>query len=110
MEAGTTGPYATGLTVEALKARVERALAVERFLLRLGWFILALAVAGLVTVLALYFTSQIDIDQALGGLFGVVMSSVLSGAATYGSGINVGLGAARLAVNLPPEGEEARAE
>ena len=45
-----------------------------------------------------------------GGLFGVVMSSVLSGAATYGSGINVGLGAARLAVNLPPEGEATRAD
>jgi len=110
MEAGTPGPYATGLTVEARKARVERALAVERFLFRLGWLILALAVAGLVTVLALCFTGQIDIDQTLGGLLGVVMSSVLSGAATYGSGSNVGLGAAKLAVNLPPEGEAAGAD
>jgi hypothetical protein len=40
----------------------------------------------------------------------VVMSSVLSGAATHGSGINVGLGAARLAANLPREGEAAGAD
>jgi hypothetical protein len=102
--------YAAGLTVAVMKARVERALVVERRLLLLGWFILVLAVGGLVAVLVLWLLGEINVDQMLAGLFSVVMSSILSGAATYGSGINVGLGAARLAANLPPENEESRAE
>jgi hypothetical protein len=110
MGAQAQGPYATGMTVEQMKARVRRALSVERMLLRLGWFILALAVAGLVTVVALWASGEIDVDQALAGIFGVVISTILSGTATYGSGINVGLGAARLATNLPPENEEPHAE
>jgi len=98
--------YATGLTVEEMKTRVRRGFLTERNLLRLGWFILGLAVAGLVTVLVLWFVGEIGVDQALAAIFGVIISSILSGAATYGSGINVGLAAARLATSLPREGEE----
>jgi hypothetical protein len=97
--------YATGLTIEQMQARVRRGFITERNLLRLGWFILGLAVAGLVTVLVLWFVGEIDVDQALAAIFGVIISSILSGAATYGSGINVGLAAARLAANLPREAQ-----
>jgi hypothetical protein len=105
MGAGKREVYATGLTVEQMKARVRRGFITERNLLRLGWFILGLAVAGLVTVLVLWFVGEIGIDQALAAIFGVIVSSILSGAATYGSGVNVGLAAARLATNLPREDE-----
>jgi hypothetical protein len=98
--------YATGLTLEQLRARVRRGFLTERNLLRLGWFILGIAIAGLVTVLALWVLGEIGVDQMLAAVFGVIISSILSGAATYGSGINVGLAAARLATNLPREDEE----
>jgi hypothetical protein len=106
MEAERQALYATGLTVEQMKARVRRGFLTERNLLRLAWFILGLAVASLLTVIVLWLTGEISIDQFLAAVFGVIMSSILSGAATYGSGVNVGLAAARLATNLPPEGDE----
>lgn len=102
--------YATGLTVEQMKARVRRGFITERNLLRLGWFILGLAILGLVTVAALWLLGEISVDQFLAAIFGVIISSILSGAATYGSGINVGLAAARLATNLPREDEEPDAD
>jgi hypothetical protein len=103
MEADGQTTDATALTVEQMKARVQRGFLTERNLLRLGWFILALAIVGLITVLALWLLGEISIDQALASIFEVVISSILSGAATYGSGINVGLASARLATNLPRE-------
>jgi hypothetical protein len=106
MEPESRVMYATGLTVEQMKGRVRRGFLTERNLLRLAWFILGLAIAGLVTVLALWMLDEISVDQMLAAVFGVIMSSILSGAATYGSGINVGLAASRLATNLPPEVEE----
>jgi hypothetical protein len=106
MEPESQITYATGLSVEQMKGRVRRGFLTERNLLRLAWLILGLAIAGLVTVLALWLLGEISVDQMLAAVFGVIMSSILSGAATYGSGINVGLAASRLATNLPPEDEE----
>jgi hypothetical protein len=103
MEEEGQAPFAVGLTVEKMKARVRRGLSVEKTLLRLGWFILGIAIAGLVTVVVLWLTGELSVDQALAAVFGVIISSILSGAATYGSGINIGLAAARLATNLPRE-------
>ncbi len=95
--------YATGITLEMMQARVRRGLATERNLLRLAWFVLGLAILSLLTTVALWVLGQISMDQALAAIFGVIISSVLSGAATYGSGVNVGLAASRLATSLPRE-------
>ena len=109
MEAERQALYATGLTVEQMKARIRRGFLTERNLLRLAWLILGLAIAGLVTVAALWLAGRDQHRPVPRRGFGVIMSSILSGAATYGSGINVGLAAARLATNLPPEGDEPHA-
>ena len=95
--------YATGITLEHMQMRVKRGLATERNLLRLAWFVLGLAILSLITTVALWVLGQISFDQALAAIFGVIISSVLSGAATYGSGVNVGLAASRLATSLPRE-------
>ena len=103
MEARDQTRYATGITLEHMQMRVKRGLATERNLLRLAWFVLGLAILSLITTVALWVLGQISFDQALAAIFGVIISSVLSGAATYGSGVNVGLAASRLATSLPRE-------
>jgi hypothetical protein len=83
--------------------RVEHAISTERFLLRLGWLVLALGITSLVVTGALLVHGDITMEQALAAVFGVVISGILSGAAAYGSGINIGLGASRLVLALEPE-------
>ncbi len=91
---------------ERLAAKVEHARAVERVLTRLGWSVLVIAFAGIVTTLVLWAAGEIDIEQALAALLGTVLTSILSGAAAYGAGVNVGLGAERLALSTPRERDE----
>jgi hypothetical protein len=81
---------------DEMHARVLHALATERFMLRLGWIVLALAVAGLAVTAGLWLHGDISMEQALAAIFGVIITGILSGAAAYSSGINVGLGASRL--------------
>ena len=109
MDTQSQAPYATGLTLEQMRARVRRGLATERNLLRIGRFVLGLAVVGVAGTVVMWVLGQISVDQALAAIFGVTISSVLSGAAAYGSGINVGLAASRLATSLPREEEEPQA-
>jgi hypothetical protein len=109
MQTQRESPYATGITLEQMRARVQRGLMTERNLLRLAWFVLGLAIIGLIGSVVLFLVGEISFDQALAAIFGVVISSVLSGAAAYGSGINVGLASSRLATSLPREDQEADA-
>jgi hypothetical protein len=83
--------------------RVEHAISTERLLLRLGWLVLALGVTSLVVTGALLVHGDITMEQALAAVFGVIITGILSGAAAYASGINVGLGAARLVLAMEPE-------
>jgi hypothetical protein len=86
--------------------RVEHAKSTERFLLRLGWLVLALGVTSLVITGVLLIHGDITMEQALATVFGVIISGILSGAAAYSSGTNIGLGASRLVLALGPEEPE----
>lgn len=100
MDEPVAEPAQSLITIEQMKRRVMTALTIERLLLRVGWAVLGLAIVGLIVVIVLWLTGSISVDQALAGIFGVVISAILSGAAAVGSGINVGLGASRLVLNL----------
>ena len=75
---------------------VEHALATATFMRRLGWIVLFLAVASLIVTVVLWLHGDISFEQALASIFGVIITSILSGAAAYSSGVNIGLGASRL--------------
>jgi hypothetical protein len=81
-----------------LTAKIDHARQVERALLRLGWATVALGIIGAVACLVFWATGDLTTDQAVGILLGVSFAAILSGATAYGSGINVGLGAERLAL------------
>ena len=79
-----------------LQGRVEHALKVERFLTTLGWFVAAVGVVAVAITLVMAVTGAMGWQRALASAFGILAATVLSGAAAYGSGTNIGLSAARL--------------
>ena len=90
-----------------LTAKIDHARQVERVLRRLGWATVALGIIGAAACLVFWATGDLSTERAIGILLGVSFAAILSGATAYGSGINVGLGAERLALAakaavLPP--------
>jgi len=86
--------------------RVRRARDVEVVLHRLGWAVLVIGVCALIGIAVLLVTGDLDLEQALAAFLTTVLGSILAGASAYGAGTNVGLGADRLELALPPdEGE-----
>jgi hypothetical protein len=51
---------------------------------------------GVVAFSVLWAIGELDIEQGLSLILGTALATILSGAAAYGSGVNVGLGAERL--------------
>ncbi len=83
---------------DPVDGRIEHARAVERALTRLGWSVVVIGSLGIAGIAVFLAIGEIDIEQALGTALGTVLASILSGAAAYGSGVNIGLGAERLAL------------
>jgi hypothetical protein len=75
---------------------VERARRVGVFLQKLGWLVAALGVIGIVTYSALWATGEINADQGVSLILGTALAVVLSGATSYGAGVNLELCAERL--------------
>ena len=86
-----------------MRDRVEHAVATEKFMMRLGWIVLFLAVTSLAVAVGLWLHGDLTPEQALAAIFGVIISGILSGAAAYSSGVNVGLGASRLVLAMEPD-------
>ncbi len=76
--------------------QIEHARKVGRVLQWLGWAVACLGVAGLAVFSVFWALGDLSAEQAASLLIGTALASVLSGAAAYGSGVNVGLGAERL--------------
>jgi hypothetical protein len=84
-------PHAASIAVQ-----VERARRVGVLLQRLGWLVAVLGVIGIVTYSVLWAAGEIDADQGVSLILGTALAVVLSGATSYGAGVNLGLGAERL--------------
>jgi hypothetical protein len=80
----------------AVITQIEHARKVGRILQWLGWSVICLGVVGIAAFAVLWATGEVDVEQALGLILGTALASILSGAAAYGSGVNLGLGAERL--------------
>lgn len=79
-----------------ITAKVEHARRVGVLLQRLGWLVAALGVIGIVSYSVLWATGEIDADQGISLILGTSLAVALSGATSYGAGVNLGLGAERL--------------
>jgi hypothetical protein len=81
---------------DGIAVRVEHALAAGRVLRWLGWSVGALGILGTIGFIILWAVGELDVDQGVSLILGTALATVLSGATAYGSGVNLGLGAARL--------------
>jgi hypothetical protein len=79
-----------------ITAKVEHARKVEALLQRLGWSVAVLGVAGVATFSVLWALGDLSVEQGVSLILGTALAVLLSGAAAYGSGVNVGLSAERL--------------
>lgn len=79
---------------------MDHALKVEHFLITLGWFVTGVGVLGIAATIGAAVFGDTSWQRALAGAFGILAATVLSGAAAYGSGTNIGLSAMRLQRDL----------
>jgi hypothetical protein len=79
-----------------IAARVKHARRVGVLLQRLGWLVAALGGIGVVCYAVLWAAGELDADQGISLILGTALAVALSGATSYGAGINLGLGADRL--------------
>jgi hypothetical protein len=100
-----------------IAARVRHARRVGVLLQRIGWVVAALGGIGVVCYTVLWATNEIDADQGVSLILGTALAVALSGATSYGAGVNLGLGADRLSLaardaagagSLPPAAERDR--
>ena len=82
----------------AVTGKVEHARKVGQVLQWLGWSVVCLGVVGMAAFAVLWAIGDVDAEQAVGLILGTALASILSGAAAYGSGVNLGLGAERLSL------------
>ena len=81
---------------QAISAKIERARQAEKVLLRIGWLVAVLGVAGMAVFTAFWVAGGLDAEQAVSLVLGTTLATVLSGVTAYGAGVNIGLGAERL--------------
>lgn len=87
--------------------RVERARVVARLMRKLGWLSAVIGVLSLLGVAILLALGQVDIEWAILAATGTALVSMTSGAAIYGSSMNVTLTASLLERSYPREDDEA---
>jgi hypothetical protein len=95
---------------ERITAKVEHARKTEGILLRVGWSVAVLGLAGVGVFSVMWATGDLTAEQAVSLILGTCLASILSGATAYGSGVNLGLGAERLEIAArsadPPRTED----
>lgn len=84
--------------VDGMSDRITHAHRVERVLQLLGWAVLVVGLVGAGIFVAFWIAGDLDAEQAVSLLVGTTLATILSGAGAYGAGVNVGLGADRLAL------------
>jgi hypothetical protein len=76
--------------------KIEHARQVERVLQWLGWSVAVVGTLSLLTLVGLWMVGRLSPGQTIAASLGTTLGSILSGVTAYGSGVNIGLGAARL--------------
>lgn len=80
--------------------KVEHALRVSKYLTALGLFVAVVGIVAVGYAVWLAVAGDLSWQRAFAAAFGVLAATVLSGAAAYGAGTNIGLSAERLRTSL----------
>lgn len=87
-----------------IDAQLVHARRTANFLMRLGWSVLWIGVASVIVTCVFFALDDISADEAALTIFGTALATILSGAAAYGTAVNIDLGASRLELAAAAEG------
>jgi hypothetical protein len=79
-----------------ISAKVGQAREAEGVLKWLGWSVAVLGAIGIAVFAGLWAAGDLNAEQGISLILGTALTTVLSGATAYASGVNLGLGAERL--------------
>jgi hypothetical protein len=79
-----------------ISALVGHAREAERILQWLGWSVAVLGTIGIAVFAGLWAAGDLNAEQGISLILGTALTTILSGATAYASGVNLGLGAERL--------------
>ena len=79
-----------------ISAKVGLAREAEGVLKWLGWSVAVLGALGIAVFAGLWAVGDLNAEQGISLILGTALTTVLSGATAYASGVNLGLGAERL--------------
>jgi hypothetical protein len=85
----------------AARERVAHARLVAGRMMWLGWFVLVVGVLAIGTVAVLWAVGEVGFDEAVTEVSALLLGTVLTGVATYGTALNLLINADRLELALP---------
>jgi hypothetical protein len=94
----------------AAAAKAAHSRRTGELMLRLGWVVFAIGVVAFVTTIVLWVVGDLSGDDAYRNLSAVLLGTILTGAATYGTGLNLSMNADRLDLALRAESERTRGD
>jgi len=86
---------------ETSRRRAAHARRVGVRMMRLGWFVLAVGVLAMASSVVLWALGEIAFEEAFTEFSALLLGTVLTGVATYGTGLNLTMNADRLELALP---------
>jgi hypothetical protein len=86
--------------VDSMSERIAHAHRVEQVLQVMGWIVAVVGSVGAVVFIAFWIAGDLNAEQAVSLILGTTLATIISGVGAYGAGVNVGLGADRLAVAI----------
>jgi len=89
------------LDVEAARAKAAHARRVGARMMNLGWGVLVVGVLAMVATVVLWIAGETAFDEAFTEFSALLLGTVLTGVATYGTGLNLTMNADRLELALP---------
>lgn len=90
-----------GFDVDAARAKAAHARRVAARMMLLGWLVLVAGVLALVATVVLWVVGETDFSSAFTEFSALLLGTVLTGVATYGTGLNLTMNADRLELSLP---------
>jgi hypothetical protein len=90
-----------GFDVGAARARAAHARRVGVRMMRLGWGVLVVGALAMAATVALWLAGESGFEETVTEFSALLLGTVLTGVATYGTGLNLTMNADRLELALP---------
>ena len=87
---------------DAARAKAAHARRVGARMMSLGWGVLVVGVLAMLATVVLWLAGETGFDEAVTEFSALLLGTVLTGVATYGTGLNLIMNADRLELALPP--------